>query len=91
MVNCGENVLGSQFFITLGSNLDSLDGEHCVFGEVVEGEDVLGKLNSTIVDTEGRGEDNFPLSRKSRRKIGTFLQSMQIEFIEFGGNLKKIG
>ena len=38
-----------------------------------------------------RGEDNFPLSRKSRRKIGTFLQSMQIEFIEFGGNLKKIG
>ena len=39
----------------------------------------------------GRGEDNFPLSRKSRRKIGTFLQSMQIEFIEFGGNLKKIG
>ena len=54
MVNCGDNVLGSQFFITLGSNLDSLDGEHCVFGEVVEGEDVLGKLNSTIVDTEGR-------------------------------------
>ena len=54
MVNCGDNVLGSQFFITLGSNLDSLDGEHCVFGEVVEGEDVIGKLNSTIVDTEGR-------------------------------------
>ena len=27
MVNCGENVLGSQFFITLGTNLDSLDGE----------------------------------------------------------------
>ena len=54
MVNCGDNVLGSQFFITLGSNLDSLDGEHCVFGEVVEGEEVIGKLNSTITDTEGR-------------------------------------
>ena len=54
MVNCGENVLGSQFFITLGTNLDSLDGEHCVFGEVVEGEEVINKLNNTITDTEGR-------------------------------------
>ena len=54
MVNCGENVLGSQFFVTLGTNLDSLDGEHCVFGEVVEGEDVISKLNNTITDTEGR-------------------------------------
>jgi len=54
MVNCGDNVLGSQFFITLGSNLDSLDGEHCVFGEVVEGDEVISKLNHTITDTEGR-------------------------------------
>merc|ERR1711997_1128341 len=54
MVNCGENVLGSQFFITLGTNLDSLDGEHCVFGEVVEGDEVINKLNNTITDTEGR-------------------------------------
>jgi len=54
MVNCGDNVLGSQFFITLGSNLDSLDGEHCVFGEVVEGDEVISKLNNTITDTEGR-------------------------------------
>merc|ERR1711953_1655161 len=54
MVNCGENVLGSQFFITLGTNLDSLDGEHCVFGEVVEGKEVISKLNNTITDTEGR-------------------------------------
>merc|ERR1711997_261818 len=54
MVNCGDNVLGSQFFITLGTNLDSLDGEHCVFGEVVEGEEVISKLNNTITDTEGR-------------------------------------
>jgi len=54
MVNCGDNVLGSQFFFTLGSALDSLDGEHCVFGEVVEGEEVIGKLNNTITDTEGK-------------------------------------
>ena len=54
MVNCGDNVVGSQFFFTLGSALDSLDGEHCVFGEVVEGEEVISKLNNTITDTEGK-------------------------------------
>jgi len=54
MVNCGESVLGSQFFITLGEELDYLDGEHCVFGEVVEGEDVMSKINNTITDGTGR-------------------------------------
>jgi len=42
--------LGSQFFITLGDELQSLDSEHCVFGEVVEGEDILRKLNEAICD-----------------------------------------
>lgn len=28
MVNCGDSVLGSQFFFTLGERLDYLDGEH---------------------------------------------------------------
>lgn len=54
MVNCGESVLGSQFFLTLGEELDYLDGEHCVFGEVVEGDDVLSKINNTITDGTGR-------------------------------------
>jgi len=54
MVNCGDSVLGSQFFFTLGDELDYLDGEHCVFGEVVEGEDVLTKINNTITDGSGR-------------------------------------
>jgi len=54
MVNCGESVLGSQFFITLGEELDYLDGEHCVFGEVVEGEEVMSKINNTITDGTGR-------------------------------------
>jgi len=53
MVNCGDNVLGSQFFLTLGDELDYLD-EHCVFGEVVEGEEVLSKINDTITDGTGR-------------------------------------
>lgn len=42
--------LGSQFFITLGDNLDFLDKEHCVFGEVVEGHDALLNINEAICD-----------------------------------------
>lgn len=42
--------LGSQFFITLGDNLDYLDKEHCVFGEVVEGHETLLNINDAICD-----------------------------------------
>lgn len=44
--------LGSQFFITLGDNLDFLDKEHCVFGEVVEGFDALLNINEAICDEQ---------------------------------------
>ncbi|CAB3996793.1 peptidyl-prolyl cis-trans isomerase-like 4, partial [Paramuricea clavata] len=50
MVNNGDDMHGSQFFVTLGENLDYLDGKHTVFGEVAEGYDILDKLNETICD-----------------------------------------
>ncbi|XP_052836860.1 peptidyl-prolyl cis-trans isomerase sig-7 [Drosophila gunungcola] len=50
LVSAGKNLVGSQFFFTLGENLTSLDGSHCVIGEVVEGHEVLRKLNDAIVD-----------------------------------------
>ena len=43
MANAGPNTNGSQFFITFAPT-DWLDGYHCVFGELVEGEDVLRKM-----------------------------------------------
>ncbi|XP_017774106.1 PREDICTED: peptidyl-prolyl cis-trans isomerase-like 4 [Nicrophorus vespilloides] len=49
-----EGMIGSQFFITLGSDLTYLDGKHCVFGEVMEGLDVLELLNETICDNNNR-------------------------------------
>jgi len=45
---------GSQFFITLGDNVDYLDGKHAVFGHVVEGEDTLEKINEVYVDQDSR-------------------------------------
>lgn len=44
----------SQFFITLGDNIEYLDGKHAVFGHVVEGFETLDKLNEVYTDQEGR-------------------------------------
>ncbi|KAI1978505.1 Peptidyl-prolyl cis-trans isomerase-like 4 [Ophidiomyces ophidiicola] len=45
---------GSQFIITLGDNLDYLDGKAAIFGNVVEGFDVLEKVNDAFIDDKGR-------------------------------------
>lgn len=62
MVNCGNNMLGSQFFITLAPELHSLDGEHCVFGEIVEGLEIILKFNETICDGDYRPYQDIRIS-----------------------------
>ncbi|OAT08012.1 peptidyl-prolyl cis-trans isomerase-like 4 [Blastomyces gilchristii SLH14081] len=49
-----ERLAGSQFIITLGDNLDYLDGKAVIFGKVVEGFDVLEKINDAFIDDKGR-------------------------------------
>ncbi|RGP78717.1 peptidyl-prolyl cis-trans isomerase-like 4 [Fusarium longipes] len=46
-------VAGSQFIITLGEDTDFLDGKAAIFGKVVEGFEVLDKINEAIVDEKG--------------------------------------
>ena len=49
-----ERVGGSQFIITLGDNLDYLDGKLSIFGQVVEGFDTLEKIDDAFCDETGR-------------------------------------
>ncbi|KAL0036519.1 hypothetical protein WJX77_011112 [Trebouxia sp. C0004] len=59
MASGGKETNASQFYITTGLELDSLDGKHTIFGEVSEGLDVLQQIDEAFVDDAGRPLQNI--------------------------------
>jgi peptidylprolyl isomerase len=56
MANAGPGTNGSQFFITTGET-SWLQGNHTIFGEVVDGYDVVEKVESAETDAMNRPKE----------------------------------
>jgi peptidyl-prolyl cis-trans isomerase A (cyclophilin A) len=66
MANSGPNTNGSQFFITVAAT-PWLTGNHTIFGEVIEGEEISNKIST------------LPRNRQDRPNSDVVVESITIE------------
>ncbi|MBQ1083348.1 MULTISPECIES: peptidylprolyl isomerase [unclassified Nocardiopsis] len=61
MANAGPGTNGSQFFITVGEPY-WLNGRHTIFGEVVEGSDVVDEITKVSTDAQDRPHEDVVIN-----------------------------
>ena len=62
MANAGPNTNGSQFFVTVAAT-PWLSGKHTVFGEVVDGMDVVNAISKVETGAQDRPVKDVVIER----------------------------
>ncbi|MHB1959842.1 MAG: peptidylprolyl isomerase, partial [Acidobacteriaceae bacterium] len=66
--NSGPNTNGSQFFITVAAT-PWLTGNHTIFGEVVEGQDIVDKISELDRDRSDKPRTPVILERVTIERV----------------------
>lgn len=68
MANAGPNTNGSQFFITVAPT-QWLTGNHTIFGEVVEGQNIVEKISKVPRDSQDRPKKDVVLNSVAIERV----------------------
>lgn len=60
MANAGPNTNGSQWFVSNSNNSGRLEKIYTIFGQVIEGQDVVGTISEVPVSPNPSGEPSVP-------------------------------
>jgi peptidyl-prolyl cis-trans isomerase B (cyclophilin B) len=68
MANSGKDTNGSQFFITTAIT-SWLDGRHVVFGEVLEGYDIIDKVQNVDKDSGDKPKEKVTIAKSGPLEV----------------------